>query len=67
MVFGGDVENAPKWQKGISSVRRTSEVTSHWIMESDGEKIEWDSEILAGSARQKNRLAVYGWRFEQRG
>ena len=42
-----DVENAPKWQEGISSVRRTSEVTSHWIMESDGEKIEWDSEILA--------------------
>ena len=42
-----DVENAPKWQEQITSVRQTSDVTSHWIMESDGEKIEWDSEILA--------------------
>jgi uncharacterized membrane protein len=42
-----DVESAPKWQEQITSVRQTSDVTSHWIMESDGEKIEWDSEILA--------------------
>src|ERR1700751_5451733 len=42
-----DVESAPKWQEQITSVRQTSAVTSHWIMESDGEKIEWDSEILA--------------------
>jgi uncharacterized membrane protein len=42
-----DVEAAPKWQEQITSVRKTSDVTSHWIMESDGEKIEWDSEILA--------------------
>ena len=41
------VENAPKWQEQITSVRQTSDVTSHWIMESDGEKMEWDSEILA--------------------
>jgi uncharacterized membrane protein len=42
-----DVESAPKWQEQITSVRQTSAVTSHWIMESDGQKIEWDSEILA--------------------
>lgn len=42
-----DVESAPKWQEQIRSVRQTSNVRSHWIMESDGEKIEWDSEILA--------------------
>ena len=42
-----DVESAPKWQEQITSVRRTGDVTSHWVMESDGEKIEWDSEILA--------------------
>jgi len=41
------VENAPKWQEQITSVRQTSDVISHWIMESDGEKMEWDSEILA--------------------
>jgi uncharacterized membrane protein len=42
-----DIESAPKWQEQITSVRQTGERTSHWIMESDGEKIEWDSEILA--------------------
>jgi uncharacterized membrane protein len=42
-----DLESAPKWQEQITSVRQTGDVTSHWIMESDGEKIEWDSEILA--------------------
>jgi uncharacterized membrane protein len=42
-----DVESAPKWQEQITSVRQTGDVTSHWIMESDGQKIEWDSEILA--------------------
>jgi uncharacterized membrane protein len=46
-AFWRDVESAPKWQEQITSVRQTSDVTSHWIMESDGEKIEWDSEILA--------------------
>jgi len=42
-----DVESAPVWQEQISSVRRISDAISHWIMESDGQKIEWDSEILA--------------------
>ena len=41
-----DVERAPEWQEQITSVRKTSDLTSHWVMESDGEKIEWDSEIL---------------------
>jgi uncharacterized membrane protein len=42
-----DVESAPKWQEQITLVRRTGDTTSHWIMETNGEKIEWDSEILA--------------------
>ncbi len=42
-----DVESAPKWQEQITSVKRTGDLTSHWIMENSGEKIEWNSEILA--------------------
>jgi uncharacterized membrane protein len=42
-----DVESAPKWQEQITSVKRTGDNTSHWVMEDSGEKIEWDSEILA--------------------
>jgi uncharacterized membrane protein len=42
-----DVESAPKWQEQIISVKKTGDVTSHWVMASDGEKIEWDSEVLA--------------------
>jgi uncharacterized membrane protein len=42
-----DVERAPVWQEQISQVHLTGERTSHWVMETDGKTIEWDSEILA--------------------
>jgi uncharacterized membrane protein len=42
-----EIENAPLWQEQISSVTRTGERTSHWVMRSGDKTIEWDSEILA--------------------
>jgi uncharacterized membrane protein len=42
-----NVEAAPAWQEQISRVVATGERTSHWVMESDGKTIEWDSEVLA--------------------
>jgi uncharacterized membrane protein len=42
-----DVEAAPVWQEQITQVVVTGERTSHWVMESNGKIIEWDSEVLA--------------------
>jgi uncharacterized membrane protein len=42
-----DVAAAPAWQEQITQVIATGERTSHWVMESDGKTIEWDSEVLA--------------------
>jgi uncharacterized membrane protein len=42
-----DVESAPLWQEQITRVVATGPKTSHWIMESDGKTIEWDSEVMA--------------------
>jgi uncharacterized membrane protein len=42
-----NVEAAPAWQEQITRVVSTGEQTSHWVMESDGKTIEWDSEVLA--------------------
>ena len=42
-----DVESAPLWQEQITRVVSTGPMTSHWIMESDGKTIEWDSEVMA--------------------
>jgi uncharacterized membrane protein len=42
-----DVERVPAWQEQITQVLVTGDRTSHWVMESDGKTIEWDSEILA--------------------
>jgi uncharacterized membrane protein len=41
------VEDAPLWQEQIKAVRITGESKSHWVMETDGTSMEWDSEILA--------------------
>jgi uncharacterized membrane protein len=41
------VEKAPSWQEQISSVTRTGDRTSHWVMRSGDKIIEWDSEVLA--------------------
>lgn len=38
---------APLWQEQIKDVIVTGPTTSHWVMDSDGEIIEWDSEVLA--------------------
>jgi uncharacterized membrane protein len=42
-----NVESAPLWQEQITSVVSTGPMTSHWVMESDGKTIEWDSEVMA--------------------
>lgn len=42
-----NVEGAPLWQEEITRVVSTGPNTSHWIMESDGKTIEWDSEVMA--------------------
>jgi uncharacterized membrane protein len=42
-----NVEAAPLWQEQIAEVVRTGEKTSHWIMKSGDNILEWDSEILA--------------------
>jgi uncharacterized membrane protein len=42
-----DVKAAPVWQEQITAVSVTGDRTSHWVMESNGKTIEWDSEILA--------------------
>lgn len=42
-----DVEKVPLWQEQIASVQSTGPKTSHWVMKSNNETIEWDSEILA--------------------
>jgi len=41
-----DVESAPLWQEQIVSVMRTGERTSHWVMQVNDERVEWDSEVL---------------------
>jgi uncharacterized membrane protein len=42
-----NVESAPLWQEQITRVVATGHKTSHWIMESNGKTIEWDSEVMA--------------------
>ena len=42
-----DIESAPRWQEMITDVIPTGPKTSHWVMKSGDERIEWDSEILA--------------------
>lgn len=41
-----DVEFAPRWQEEIEQVTQTGPATSHWVMHSGDNSIEWDSEIL---------------------
>ena len=41
-----DVESAPLWQEQIVSVVRTGERTSHWVMQVNDKRVEWDSEVL---------------------
>ena len=41
-----DVEVAPLWQEQIVSVTPTGERTSHWVMQVDDKRVEWNSEVL---------------------
>lgn len=41
-----DIEAAPKWQEMITDVISTGPKTSHWVMNANGQTVEWDSEIL---------------------
>lgn len=47
------VERAPEWQEQIVEVRKTSERTSHWVMRSGDDTIEWDSEIVKDEPSQR--------------
>jgi uncharacterized membrane protein len=42
-----NIKAAPAWQEQIRQVVVTGERSSHWVMETEGKTIEWDSEILA--------------------
>ena len=48
-----EVENAPQWQEQIEQVTRISETTSHWIMRSGDDSVEWDAEILADEPERR--------------
>jgi uncharacterized membrane protein len=41
-----NVEGAPHWQEQVIRVTSTGAMTSHWVMESNEKRIEWDSEVL---------------------
>lgn len=40
-----NVETAPLWQEQITGVTQTGAKTSHWVMQSGDNPMEWDSEI----------------------
>jgi uncharacterized membrane protein len=42
-----NLESVPQWQEFITDVVQTGEKTSHWVMQTDGKTVEWDSEILS--------------------
>ncbi len=42
-----NVEAAPLWQEQVTSVTSTGQRTSHWVMQSGNNTVEWDSEIMA--------------------
>jgi len=42
-----NLEAIPLWQEQIMSVVRTSNTISHWVMQTPGGTLEWDSEIMA--------------------
>lgn len=52
-----DLESIPLWQEHVVSVTRTGANTSHWVMgdpeDSDGKRIEFDSEITESVLGQR--------------
>lgn len=55
-----NVETAPAWQEQIARVVPTGERTSHWVMETDGKSVEWDSEILADEPGRRIAWQSFG-------
>ena len=62
-----DIENAPAWQEEIVEVRKTGEKTSHWVMRSGDETIEWDSEVLADEPGKRIAWRSIGGESENAG
>jgi uncharacterized membrane protein len=62
-----DVEAAPVWQEQISQVVATDDRTSHWVMESHGKTIEWDSEVLADEPGKRIAWRSIGGESENAG
>lgn len=64
-----DLEAIPAWQERIVEVRKTSETTSHWVMQDEpGDKVfEWDSEILADEPEKRIAWRSVGGDLENAG
>ncbi|HSS98153.1 MAG TPA: SRPBCC family protein [Terriglobales bacterium] len=48
-----DVTKAPLWQEQITQVTTSGVKTSHWVMGTGDQTIEWESEILADEPDQR--------------
>jgi uncharacterized membrane protein len=55
-----DVEQIPAWQDSIVRVVKTGERTSHWVMQHNDKRIEWDSEILADEPGKRIAWRSFG-------
>lgn len=62
-----NLESVPAWQEQIEQVTVTGEKTSHWVMRSGDETIEWDSEILADEPGRRISWRSIGGESEQAG
>jgi uncharacterized membrane protein len=62
-----DLEAVPTWQEQITQVVVTGEGTSHWVMNSDGKTIEWDSQILADEPGKRLAWHSIGGDVDQAG
>jgi uncharacterized membrane protein len=62
-----DVESAPTWQEDITSVTRTGERTSHWVMKFGDKTIKWESQILADEPGKRIAWRSIGGESENAG
>jgi uncharacterized membrane protein len=62
-----NTELIPLWQEQIISVTSTSETTSHWVMKSGDDTIEWDSEVLADEPGERIAWRSIGGESENAG
>jgi uncharacterized membrane protein len=61
------VERAPQWQEQIIQVTVTGGRTSHWLMRSGQETLEWDSQILADEPGRRIAWKSIGGELENAG